>query len=121
MSDARYKKLAEFTGSFCARCPVATEEKERHTKYRCCDRLFCNFVWRDMPTERRAKYSPDWSADVPLMRGNRCQVDPEDRPFCTAYMCPGWLTDRATRREYERLCAKAEVPPNQMPNYKRKK
>lgn len=101
-----FQKLAALTLSKCRQCPVPKTEAQ----HRCCDVLFCKATWSHMPESVRLNYAPDWTAAIPFMGKNGCVVEPKDRPFCTAYVCPQWLTNRTFRREYEALCEKASVP-----------
>lgn len=103
MSASAFEKLAALTRKKCETCPTTA-------KHRCCDRVFCQLVQDGMPAGVAELYHFDEAAEVPFMGPGGCRVSPEHRAFCTAFICPPHLEDRTFRREYERLCAKADMP-----------
>ncbi len=95
MSKTAFDKLAKYTRSICNTCPshdgFPEQEKPRHAKYRCCDRMFCDAVAADLPDGVHYQY--DAVAAIPFLGPTGCRVSPEHRPYCTGYVCPGTLAD----------------------------
>ncbi len=97
------RKIAELTKTKCETCPTTD-------KYRCCDRLFCNFV-RKYHVGKGIEYPWFGKQEVPFMGDNGCIVKPEHRPFCVGYVCGSHLKDRKFKKKYFHLCNKADILP----------
>lgn len=110
--------LSKFTSTMCNQCPVPEAEKERHKKYRCCNRIFCEIVKAQLPPG--VSYEFKENEEVPYWN-NGCVVSPEHRPMCTGFLCQGWRSSKHVWRTYEKLCKKAGIPQNKAPLIKPKK
>lgn len=98
-----FKKLSELTLSKCQTC-VSPD------KYRCCDKLFCDAVEKNL-IKQNIKIEKPNVENIPYMGEKGCVVPPELRPLCTGFACPDHFDDRKFRREYDRLVEKVNSDP----------
>jgi hypothetical protein len=99
-----FAKLGQITQAKCATCPAPTV-------HRCCDKIFCGFV-EEMLVEAGEPTPPKPNiGGIPFMGENGCVLSPEQRPFCTGYVCAPHTKDRVFRREYDRLILKINRDP----------
>lgn len=101
-----YRKIAAFTNPICRTiCRVAENEE----KYRCCDKIFCEMVRKDLP---KGVHYAQTGHEIPFMGKNGCVVKPEHRPFCAAFLCPGIKVNQpALWKKYIKLCKKYGIRP----------
>ena len=111
----KWERLGEITCRKCEQCPSMgpnskpiTHEPAAWTKYRCCDKMFCEMVKRDLDS-RGVKYQ-ETGHDIPFMGAKGCVLEPWERRFCTGFVCQPHFADRGFRREYGRLAAALGLP-----------
>ena len=86
----RLQKLCE---TKCRDCPCDTDPKYNY-KWRCCHEVFCEMATVGLEPEKLSQYKRNKTGPKFIEPNGRCRVKPEDRAFCTCYMC-GWaLEDR---------------------------
>lgn len=96
MKDSTKNALNKLFKLTCERCNSICPSTD---KYRCCDKIFCSIVERNLisPIEK-----PNLG-NIPYMGPNGCVVPPEFRPQCVGFMCETAMDDRTFRRKYQRI------------------
>jgi len=90
------RELADLTGAKCGEC-----SKERFCpKNRCCDEKFCNVVEDHMRAKGEGSPNKPYYGGVPFMGGGGCVIKPEDRFFCTAYVCDHHFEDKDFKKKW---------------------
>lgn len=97
-----FQKLSKLTGDKCKQCPEGAD-----TKYRCCDKFFCEMVENAFTGQEYIKPNV---GGIPYMSIHGCVIAPQDRPACTGYVCQSALEDEKFMKEYKFLCKRVEVP-----------
>jgi len=101
------RELSDLTGAKCGECG-----KERFcVKHRCCDQVFCNTVEEHLRAQGRPSPKKPHYGGIPYMGGSGCVVAPEDRFFCTAYVCDHHFEDKEFRKKWIDLVRKIYKDP----------
>jgi hypothetical protein len=102
-----FSKLAELTCKKCETCPVIE-------KYRCCDNLFCELNEQSLKANNKTYDKPNVGG-IPYMSDKGCVISPEDRPYCTGYVCVPHFEDKEFRKKYDdtirRIGQDSSAPP----------
>jgi len=106
-----FKRLAALTSKKCTQCP---KDDPYDKQFHCCMPVFCDKVAKAMIRNGKTPPRPVVGSPIPFLgKDKRCIVAPEDRPFCTAYVCdyPHVTEDKAFLKKYRKLCVALGVPP----------
>jgi hypothetical protein len=105
-----FRKLAVLTGTKCGTCAPASA-----APYRCCDAIFCEATADELVAAGEALPNAPNIRGMMFMGEHGCVLSPEQRQFCTSYVCPKHLQDRVFRRDYQRLISKINRDPDVKP------
>jgi hypothetical protein len=107
-TKGQFKKLSELTSPKCAQCPGQAQT-------RCCDKMFCDLNKALATGKGYSLPEGPNLAGIPFMGENGCVLSPEQRPYCTGYVCPPHFADREFRRQYDRILEKIARDPEAPP------